>query len=63
MTEEPHELRTGRERYQRQAQAVRRRDAVRRVRAYERWLKAGSPPGCCPPIPSNADYRAARGQQ
>lgn len=46
----------GRKRWERQQ----RRDALDRVAAFERWLKAGSPSGGCPVIPSDADYAAAR---
>ena len=49
-------MREGRER----ARAERRRRAVARVRAYERWLCSGSALRTIPPIPSDAEYRAAR---
>lgn len=48
---------------QRGAQRARRehrRDAIRRVRAFQAWLKAGSPGGMVPEIPSNSDYKIAR---
>lgn len=40
------------------ADAVKRREARVRVRAYQRWLSKG---GRIPEIPSDADYRIARG--
>jgi ferric-dicitrate binding protein FerR (iron transport regulator) len=51
-------MREGRQRAERQ----RRREAIARVRAYEAWLKAGSVLRRIPAIPSDADYRTARGQ-
>lgn len=51
-------LRKGRERATRQ----RRRDAIRRVARYQAWLKAGSNLRSIPEIPSDADYRIARGR-
>lgn len=58
---EPAALKAGRERAKRQ----RRREAVKRVRAFQRWCKRGSPMGAgqVPPIPSNADFRIARGER
>ena len=37
-----------------------RSDAVRRVVAYTKWLKAGSNFRQIPEIPSDSDYQAAR---
>lgn len=48
---------------QRGAQRVRqqhRRTAVRRVRAYQQWLKSGSPLNRVPVIPSDHDFKIAR---
>jgi len=51
------DLRRGQRRYQQQQ----RRDAIRRVRAYTRWLKAGSDFRTIPrEIPSDHDYKVAR---
>jgi hypothetical protein len=51
-------LARGRKRYQ----AEQRREAIARVIAYERWLKAGSDFGKLAglEIPSDSDYRIAR---
>lgn len=59
MTGEPKALRDGRERYQRRAKQLRRREATKRVQAYQRWLKRGSPMREIPPIPSSADFKLA----
>lgn len=59
MTLSPTQLRKmqqGRERARRQAE----RDAVARVRAYQRWLKAGSKLRDIPEIPSKGDYKIAQ---
>lgn len=40
--------------------AARRAAQVERVRAYQAWLRAGSPLRGIPDIPRNADYRAFR---
>jgi hypothetical protein len=37
---------------------VRQREAAQRVKAFTKWLDAGSPKGSMPRIPSDADYRA-----
>lgn len=51
-------MQQGRERARRQA----RRDAKARVRAFQAWLKRGSPfDSTMPPPPSDADFRIARG--
>lgn len=63
MTGEPAHLRKGREAHQRQAKRLRRREAEKRVRAYLRWLKAGSPMREIPPVPSSADFRISRGER
>lgn len=42
------------------ARRRRDREAVARVRAYEAWLKAGSPLKSIPPIPRDSDFRIAR---
>lgn len=63
MTGEPEALRKGREAHQRQAKRLRHREAAKRVRAYMRWLKAGSPAGAIPPVPSSADFRISRGER
>lgn len=47
------------------AVAYRRRErasAVARVRAFQRWLRAGSPLSRIPEVPSDNDYRLARGR-
>lgn len=56
---EPLALKRGRER----ARAMRRREAIKRVVAFRHWLKAGSPEGQCPPLPSSADFRVWRGER
>lgn len=54
---EPEQLRHGRL----AAQRRRRNEAIRRVRAYQRWLKSGSDLRRIPAIPSSADFWIARG--
>jgi hypothetical protein len=50
-------LKRGKKRYQQQ----RRRDAIRRVKAYKAWLRAGCPFGPnVPALPYSSDFRAAR---
>jgi hypothetical protein len=49
-------MKKGRERHLREQ----RREALARVAAYERWLKAGSRLREIPQIPSDADYAIAR---
>lgn len=57
MTEDQkRKMRAGLERWRQQRQA----HAIQRVRAFTEWLRAGSPRGSCPEIPSDADYRTAR---
>lgn len=58
MSAEPKALADGRRRYQ----DMRRRQAVKRVREFQRWLKRGSPLGRMPAIPSSADFRIAKRQ-
>lgn len=43
-----------------QARARRRRIAIVTVRDYRRWLLEGSRRGTMPPVPSDAQYAAAR---
>lgn len=45
---------------QRRYRQERRKDAIRRVRAYQRWLKAGSDFRAIPAIPSDHDFKIAR---
>ena len=42
------------------ARSRRTREAVSRVRAYEAWLKAGSPLKSIPPVPRDWEFRVAR---
>ena len=44
----------------RRADRERLRNAIDRVRNYERWLRTGSVLRRIPEIPSDADYRIAR---
>jgi hypothetical protein len=55
--EQQQKMRDGRERSRKQ----RAREARARVRQYTRWLNAGCPKGRIPDIPSDSDYRLARG--
>ena len=43
------------------ARRRRHRDAVVRIREFQRWLKHGCPRGEMPRMPSQADYRIMRG--
>lgn len=54
--EQLRKMQAGRERWLKQ----RRQHAIQRVRAFTEWLRAGSPKGSIPEIPSDADYRTAR---
>jgi hypothetical protein len=45
------------------AQQQRVANAIERVRKYTLWLATGSDPRTIPEIPSDADYRMARGRQ
>ena len=38
-------------------------NAIERVRAYRHWLATGSDPRRIPEIPSDQDFRLARGRQ
>jgi hypothetical protein len=53
---EPSTLRRGRIAFQRR----RRREAIKRVRAFDHWLKLGAPLGKMPPRPMDWEFRAAR---
>lgn len=54
---EPAALREGRRRKQR----IRRKEAIKRVMAFRRWIRRGCPPGECPGIPSKTDFKIAEG--
>lgn len=57
MTEEhKRKLAAGRKRKQRELD----REAIVRVKAYRRWLQAGSKVRAIPAIPSDNDYKVAR---
>jgi hypothetical protein len=53
---QPAHLKAGRERAAKQ----RKREAIARVKAYERWLAKGAPLKDIPTVPSNNDYAVAR---
>jgi hypothetical protein len=42
------------------AAALRSREAIARVKAYEKWLKSGSDFKKMPEVPSDNDYKLAR---
>lgn len=60
---EPTALRAGRSRSQAERKDKRRREAVKRVTVYLRWLQSRGPMRDIPPIPSTADFKYARGER
>jgi hypothetical protein len=60
---EPRKLRQGRERYQQAEKRRRRREALARVKAYRAWLEAGSDLRRMPAVPTDSDFKLARGQR